>query len=224
MGSVVPQTATATADGSGAATFTFPSPPQGTTWSGTVSIPQAPAAASAIVKLGGIVVGALQGSSPVGPYTAQSSTVLSLVASGLTAGSQYQAVWVVDTDAGYGHIPGPVSSVTTIVNEPGSTVQVSNTINEPLFVSVKGLPLKDSSLLQMTGAAQQLNNVACTVVALLAAQGNTGHIHVSDYGSVGTGSGQLDPGQGIVINVSANEDELAVLGTVVGDLLSVWAA
>lgn len=232
MGAIVPQLAAATASSGGTATFKFPAPPQGLIWAGTVSVPGAPAAGIGMVQLSGTTIGKVLGSSPAGPYTAMQGQVLSVVMAGLTPATQYQAVWIVDTDSP-GQVPGPVSSVTAIINEPGSTVVVSNTDITPLFTIPPPTPpyeLVTSTSVTMTGSPIQLTDQALAYGLILLSCGrpgnpivaNTAPIYISDHGDVSTGSAFIGPGQGIVIPI-ANASGIDVLGTA-PDVLSYWGA
>ena len=112
--SIVPQYAPAESNAMGDAVFTFPAPPQGGTWSGSLSIPTATATCAGTVQLNGAIIGAINGSGFYGPFTAEGNQTISLVVTGLTPDTQYQAVWHADTTVAVTPTPTPAVAVVGI--------------------------------------------------------------------------------------------------------------
>jgi hypothetical protein len=129
MGAIVAQHATALSDSDGDAVFTFQKPPQGINWCGTLSIPKAPPAAQGVVTVSGELLGSTVGSGFFGPFGADFSGQMAISVSGLEINTQYEAVWLVDTDAGHGTYPAAITGVTII------TGPVSINIPDPLPVT-----------------------------------------------------------------------------------------
>jgi hypothetical protein len=146
---IVRQYAEATANGSGEAIFAFAVPPQGTAWCGTISIPGAPAAASSMVSLSGLLVGSMFGAGFYGPFTAYANEVLAISAVGLTPNVQYQAVWWTDTTSPPTY-PAPITGVTILSGFAGTVpvevigpVTVEGTVDVGDTVTVNGTVTAD---------------------------------------------------------------------------------
>lgn len=218
MGAIVPQWAHATSDSTGAAVFVFDTPPLGKIWAGTMAVPLAPASAIGQVLLGGkngIAVGQIVGFNFYGPYTADHSQRYAISMTGLVATTQYQAVWVVDTDSS-GEIPSAVTQVTQLSN----TSETINVVVQPPFFGL-------SDNLTLTGSAQTLPATAIALgVAFLTPSTNTGLVYISSTASVSTASGYLTAGQGVTLPLPTNKNlnGFAVLGSVAGDIVSFWGA
>lgn len=209
-------TAVAIADTNGKATFTFPQAPTGSVVQGTVSVPTAPLTASISAQVNGLTWGTFNGYNPWGPIQLGKGQTLSLVATGLTANTSYNAIWIVGvfTEDQAPSPPVPYGSITNI----------SSTTNNPVIVQFPTPPsnvFNGSENLQMDGSAQQLANLPCQVGIAMLADPNNGHaIYVSGSGVSG-GSGYLFGGQGLVLPV-ANANVVWVLGISGTDTISYW--
>lgn len=201
---IVPQLTSATADPVGDAVFMFPDVPQGELWSGTTTIPGAPAAALSIVTTGGQLVGSMQGPGSYGPWTVDHSRRLAISTSGLVPDAQYVAVWHADSKgAEFSTYPAPI------------TTAVSGTVNipQPVEVDVLGsvlvdqgsppwetqsvlAPVVSAGQLVMAGAALQLPaHAASEGVVLSAPTANTHPIALGPAGVTMTTGLLLEPGQ-----------------------------
>lgn len=83
----------AMADSSGHASFSFPAAPQGYVLTGTLAVPGAPGLASFNLEINGAAVNTWRGPNPFGPIETNPPEILGVVATGLTAGVTYTAVW-----------------------------------------------------------------------------------------------------------------------------------
>ncbi len=86
------ETASAVANASGDVTLKFPIAKVNRTWQGTVSILNAPAGSQWTLSVGNQPFATVYAPGPAGPFQILSGQVLSLSATGLTAGDQYTAV------------------------------------------------------------------------------------------------------------------------------------
>jgi hypothetical protein len=92
----------AKADANGNATFTFEAPPNGTTQTGTISVPTAPTTATFQVVIGANVGGQpwgdWGGNSIYGPIQASGNQVVVVTATGLTPNTAYLCSWIGSAD------------------------------------------------------------------------------------------------------------------------------
>ena len=88
----------AVASSSGTATFTFQIPPQGFTWTGTLSCAAAPIGAVFLATIGGTSWGDWGGNSVFGPIQSTAQQQLVVTTTGLVAGSTYLLNWVGSSD------------------------------------------------------------------------------------------------------------------------------
>lgn len=158
--------ALAVADANGEATFANfgPQLPQGTVAVGTLSVVGSPAAATHTVSLGGQPIGTILGPSPYGPIEVSYGLRLSIASTGLTAGTQYQAVLLGATYAEGSQpisYPLPTSAFTSITAgqvdiAPGASVTISGTPTVDLAagatVDLSGPVTIDGSSVLGTGA------------------------------------------------------------------------
>ena len=121
-------TANGTSDASGNVTIKFPSTAVGAEFTGVVSVPQAPLTSEWSVIINDTPVATSGGSSQYGPLQLNSSDVLKLVGSGLTASVQYQAVLIGALVQGTSGsvIPIPTVSAVTAASIPA--------VPQPLFM------------------------------------------------------------------------------------------
>lgn len=120
------------ANSAGVATFTFPSPPNGYTWTGTLSCAAAPVSAQFMMMVGATAWGSWGGDSVFGPVQvfgagAQQTVV---TASGLTPGADYLLMWIGSSDPSTlvaAAWPDPnTSSLDTAINGPTSASVVTS--------------------------------------------------------------------------------------------------
>jgi hypothetical protein len=222
---IVPQHATAMADGSGDAVFVFPDVPQGELWCGTTQIRGAPATAVGIVTASGEFLGEMFGAGSWGPWTCGATRILSITTTGLTPGTQYQAVWHADSQgAEFSTYPSPITP--TAVSGGGSVIVA----NFPAIQTVDGT-VDVGALPQAHGVNSgqaTMNGVsAINLAAFAAVQGvvlagkktNTNPIAVGGA-LVSTSNGMLvEPGEITPLLPVANSDDLYAIGTS-GDVLS----
>jgi len=214
---IIPQLVTADADVDGDAVFLFPDVPQGELWSGTTTIPGAPAGAIGTVTASGMVLGAMHGPGSYGPWTCDYSQRLAISATGLAPGTQYVAVWHADSKGSeYSTYPAPITP----------TVTGSVAIPEPLEIFFNGpQPVTGTVSLTQAGgvAAGQvvMTGAAVALPALVATQGvvlsaPTANAHPLALGPSGVsattglvlGAGQMTP----LLPVS-NSADLFAIGT-----------
>lgn len=211
-----PQYATVTANAGGGAVFMFPETPMGELWCGTTSIPGAPNTMAAQVFTGGLLVGSMTGPGSYGPWIADHSRRLSIVATGLTANQQYQAVWHADDKgSAFSTYPAPITPVvagTVTIPTPlavtisgpsplpvGGTVSVGNfPATQPVSGTVTAAPELAASApggqVTMTGALVTLPSHAATQgVTLSAPSANAHPISVGGATGLLLGPGQLTP-------------------------------
>ena len=94
------ENALATASAGGTATFSFPAPPTGWSWTGTLTCPSAPTTAVFTASVSGAAWGSFVGNSVGGPVQCYAGQLLTVTATGLTAGTQYLLVWNGSSDSG----------------------------------------------------------------------------------------------------------------------------
>ena len=107
----------AVASATGTATFTFQSPPQGVTWTGTLTCAGSPATSIFLAVIGATSWGDWAGASVYGPVQAFGMEQLIVTATGLTSGVSYDLEWTGSSDAStqvQPIFPDPVSSAQTV--------------------------------------------------------------------------------------------------------------
>jgi len=226
---ITAQYATATADSGGDAVFMFPEVPQGELWCGTTTVPGAPNTMTAMVLTGGSLVGSMTGPGSYGPWIADYSRRLSIVAEGLTPNAQFQAVWHADDKGGaFSTYPAPITPVvagTVTVPIPldvaivsPSPVGVDGTVNVgnfPASQTVNGTVTAAPELaasatggaFTMTGGTDTLPNHAATQGVTLSAPVANGHPIAIGGGFV------LDPGHVTPLLPISNSDLITAVGT-----------
>ena len=117
------QGVSARSNASGAATFTFQSPPPNLIWTGTISIPNAPSGAVFTASVGATNWGAWGGETVFGPIQCRGLDQLTIVATGLTANTTYEAFWIGSSDE-----QGTVQPVWPDANSTALTAQISGTV------------------------------------------------------------------------------------------------
>jgi hypothetical protein len=224
---IVPQHAVDTADGDGDAVFAFPQVPQGQIWCGTTQIPGAPSSAVGMVTATGELLGAVFGPGSYGPWTCGATRNLAISMSGLTPGTQYEAIWHADSE-GESTSTYPAPIVPTVV-AAGGTVIVANfpaiqevdgtvtadqgtpgadawPVSEPLATSAPG------GSVTMTGGPEVVpSHPAVRGVSLLAPSANADPLTVN--------GATLDPGDSTGLLPVDNSDVFTATGTS-GDVLS----
>jgi hypothetical protein len=98
MGFRLAQQVSQTTDANGALSVSFPQPKSGTVWTGTISCPAAPGTAAFTVTVGPNQIGAWNGPSPFGPVQAVESETITVHATGLTANTQYNFLFLGSND------------------------------------------------------------------------------------------------------------------------------
>ena len=224
---IVPQHATATANGDGDAIFTFPQVPQGELWCGTTQIPEAPSSAVGMVTSSGETLGSVFGPGSYGPWTCGATRNLVLSMSGLTPGTQYEAIWHADSEgARTSTYPAPI--VPTVVAAGGTVIvanfpaiqEVDGTVDVGNFPGPPQASAVESGQVTMTGAAVALPSHAATVGVVLSSPASNAHVIAVGAAGVTAGTGmQLSAGMVTPILPVANSDELAGIGTA-SDVLS----
>lgn len=112
----------------GTATFTFPSPPAGTSWTGTLSCAGAPVSAVFTAAVGATSWGSWGGSSVFGPIQVfgQGSEVLTVTATGLVAGTTYEVFLLGSSDTSVNVAPvwpdTNASALTASITGTASTI------------------------------------------------------------------------------------------------------
>ena len=109
------KTISAVASAAGVASFKFDAPPQGFTWSGTITVQGAPATAVFLANIGATPWGDWAGNSIGGPIQAFGNQQVVITATGLTSGQGYLCVWTGSSD--------PSDMVAPIWPEPSSSAQ-----------------------------------------------------------------------------------------------------
>ena len=125
------QTVSAIASGTGTASFVFPSPPGGSTWTGTLSVScnlvgaSVPTGAIFTATIGATAWGSWGGSSVYGPVQAIGNGAQQLIvtATGLTAGVSYVITWVGSND-----VSSRVAAVWPDANSTALTATISGTV------------------------------------------------------------------------------------------------
>jgi hypothetical protein len=231
---IVPQHATATADGDGDAVFAFPQVPQGELWCGTTQIPDAPSSATGMVTSSGELLGSVFGPGSYGPWTCGATRNLVISMSGLTPGTQYEAIWHADSEgASTSTYPAPI--VPTVVAAGGTVIvanfpaiqEVDGTVTaeqgSPPWEVVAEPSLAgsvESGQVTMNGAAVPLPSHAAVQGVVLSSPATNAAVIAIGAPGVTAGTGyQLTPGMTSPILPVANSDELAGIGTA-SDVLS----
>jgi len=88
----------AVAQADGTATFKFQSPPEGLTWTGTMTCAGAPLGAVFAAVIGAVSWGDWAGNSVYGPVQALANQQLIITATGLVPGTSYEIVWAGSSD------------------------------------------------------------------------------------------------------------------------------
>ena len=112
----------AVSSSSGTATFTFRSPPQGFTWTGTLSCASAPVGAVFLASIGADSWGDWGGNSVFGPIQCNAQGQLVVSATGLAASTTYVMAWVGSSDPS-----DYVASIWPDTNSTALTAQVTIT-------------------------------------------------------------------------------------------------
>ena len=130
---ILSQTLAATSDASGVASWTFPSPPNGFTWTGTLTCASAPIAAVFLATVGGVSWGDWGANSVYGPVQVlgAGSQQLVVTATNLTANTTYTLQWNGSSD------PSElVAAVWPDVNTSGLQATIAGTINANIVNTV----------------------------------------------------------------------------------------
>lgn len=222
---IVPQHATGTADTDGDATFVFPDVPQGELWCGTTQVPSAPASLMATVSSSGELLGSMNGSGSYGPWTCGATRKLTISASGLVPGTQYEAIWHADTKGNeFSTYPAPITPTVvasgtsvTVTNFPAiqevdGTVNVGNfPATQPVSGTVTAAPELAATVpagaTAMTGSAVTLPNHAAVQGVVLSAPSANAHPLTLNGGFV------MEPGQTTPLLPVANLDLISATGT-----------
>ena len=165
------------------ATFTYPSPPQGYTWTGTISCPNAPTGAVFIATIGGVAWGEWGGNSVYGPIQAvgSGSEQLVVTATGLASSTTYTLTWVGSSDAS-----DAVGPVFPDANSTALTAAISGTVG-----LTAGTTVGISGSVATTGGATTVSgagfNGASTSLTVL----STGSFPASGLISVPSSGGTL---------------------------------
>jgi hypothetical protein len=114
QGNSVPLLANATAGSTGSLTITFPGVNVGTQFTGTISIPGAPATAAIAIEINGQTVASVIGASGYGPIQIASGQTVSFVGTGFTPGQQYQAIGVGVLNQGLNPISVPQPTIVAV--------------------------------------------------------------------------------------------------------------
>lgn len=228
---IVPQHAVATADGDGDATFVFPDVPQGTVYCGTTQISGAPSTAVGVVTGSGEYFGDMYGPGSYGPWTCGSTQKLAISATGLTPGTQYEAVWHADSEgAKTSTYPAPITPVAV---SGGGTVDVGNfpaiqTVDGTVIADQGGAPWAVTGVVAsapalassapggqvvMTGSGVALPSHAATAGVVLSAPITNAHPIEIDGGFI------VEPGEMTPLLPVTNSDVFTATGTA-SDVLS----
>jgi hypothetical protein len=147
----------AVASGTGTATFTFQAPPQGVTWTGTLTCAGAPGTSTFLATIGATSWGDWAGNSVYGPVQALANEQLVVTASGLTPSASYELVWAGSSDAAQSVQPvwpdtntsALFASITAappgLVAGPGLSALVSASAIVPIPTTARTLILQLSS-------------------------------------------------------------------------------
>ena len=224
----IQQTVSATAASDGTATFTFPSPPVGLTWTGTVSIKQAPVGSTFTAVVGATDWGTWGGNTVFGPVQVIGTQALTLTAAGLTAGTSYAAtltgssdpsetaaaVWPdANASALSAEVTGSITAeppiavaLTPAVYNPSGPGTFSQTFTWPAGTA----PFQSATLFAVGTANGYLNNVTVTGK-------DTGATYLASA-VLGTGSRVEFP-----VNPVADPNGLVLSGIIVGTNTGTWA-
>lgn len=139
------------ADVNGVATFAFEAPPRGYVITGSIGIPTAPSSAGSTLNIGpagvGVTWGSWVGNATFGPVQAFGQEVMSITATGLVAGSTYDAIFI-----GYSEEESPS---TLIIYPSALATSISTTnVTVPTFHGAQIAKAVDENIL--TGVSTSL--------------------------------------------------------------------